>query len=146
MSPKCTRKRIFAWQDVCLLLVLVPSLAITDGSQLLYSCDCKAFKLYPLNFAEINSLFFLTVSSHRRATQVFPAVRAVGGVNVVQLPLAPPATLSPRVVCVALEREVGTVSAASLATGTTALLAARVSSLSEKLIFNCPFFAALLFV
>lgn len=47
-----------------------------------------------------------------------------------QLPLAPPAILSPRVVCVALEREVATASAASLATGITALLAARVSHLS----------------
>ncbi|CAF93654.1 unnamed protein product, partial [Tetraodon nigroviridis] len=65
-------------------------------------------------------------------------VKAVGGVNVGQLPLVPPAILSPRVVCVALEWEVGTVSDASLATGITALLAARVSHLSLKLLFYCP--------
>lgn len=83
-----------------------------------------AFKRYVFIFwLNKLSLFFAT----RRATWVFPAVRGVEGVNVGQLLLAPPAILSPRVVCVALEREVGTVSAASLATGITALLAARVS-------------------
>lgn len=50
-----------------------------------------------------------------------------------QLPLAPPAILLPRVVRVALEQEVGTVSAASLVTGITALLVAKVSHLFSGL-------------
>lgn len=77
-----------------------------------------------------NNRCFLIILSHRMATQVFPAVRAVGGVSVGRPPFAPPAILSPTAARVTLELEVGTVSAASPATGTTALLAARVSHLS----------------
>lgn len=39
MAPKCTLKRIIAWQPVCSLQVLLPSHVITDCSQLLYSLD-----------------------------------------------------------------------------------------------------------
>lgn len=49
-----------------------------------------------------------------------------------ELPFAPPAILSPTAVHVALEQEVGTVSAASLVIGIIALLAARVSLLFLK--------------
>lgn len=66
-----------------------------------------------------------SVTSVRRATRVSPAVRAAGGVNVGQLPFAPPAILSHTVVPAARGLEVVTVSVASQATGTTVLLAAR---------------------
>lgn len=81
-----------------------------------------------MNLASSTRCWFPTVFfSCRRATQVSPAVRAVSGVNVGQLPFAPPAILSPTAVHVAQGLEVGTVSAAFPATGTIALLAARVS-------------------
>lgn len=66
-----------------------------------------------------------SVTSARRVTLVSPAVRAVGGVNAGQLLFVPPAILLPTAAHAAQGPEVVTASAASQATGTTALPAAR---------------------
>lgn len=63
----------------------------------------------------------------RRDTSVSLAAKAVGDVNVGQLPRSPPAMFSPTAARVNQEQAVATVSVASLVSGTTALLVARVS-------------------
>lgn len=63
----------------------------------------------------------------RKDTQVSPAARAVGGVNVAQPQCGPPAILLHTAVPAARGLADVIVSAASQATGTTAPLGARVS-------------------